>query len=486
MSAELKGFSTIFTETWEQFKTRALTILGVLLLTTLLIMVGVTLVGIVAALLLGGGQAAFEQLQQGQISGTIVLVFGLFFLVIMVLAMWSQSATIAVVVDDTMGVREALRVGWQRLWSMAWILALAGSIMMVGFMFFVVPGIIFAVSLMFALYPLYDDGLLGMDAVMASRRYVKGRWWNTFGKLLLIWLIAIVLDLIPLVGPFLYFLFTPFLLLFLVAMYRDLKETADEASGDERRGGWWLLALIGLTLPLIGIVVAFMSAGPQFLAYMQQTQNQAELQGGIVLPQDALQSSPNDQDRVDENIPVTTGIRQGVWRDPAGDVAAFGVGRWMDIEAVSVRTNSGFLVIEVQTQFPLTAAFNAASTTAQSFYRLATLYFDTDVDRQTGGQAGEEAGRSGYDFGLDITLEAPRNEPENGQVHVSLFRFENGLRKFLGPLADGQVLVQGDRIRLRLPYEVLGVRAGNQVRISFLEAFQEQGSGLSKDKLIDL
>jgi len=486
MSTELKGFSTLFTETWAQFKTRALTILGVLLLTTLLIMVGVTLVGIIAALLLGGGQAAFEQLQQGQISGIVVLVFGLFFLVILVLAMWSQSATIAVVVDDTMGVREALRVGWQRLWSMLWILGLAGSIIMVGFMLFVVPGIIFAVSLMFALYPLYDDGLRGMDAVMTSRHYVKGRWWNTFGKLLLIWLIAIVLDLIPLVGPFLYFLFTPFLLLFMVAMYRDLKETADDVSGEERRGGWWLLALIGLILPLIGIVVAFMNAGPQFFDYMQQAQNQGELQGGIIQPQNDMQVLPQDQGKVDENIPVTTVVRQGVWRDPVGDVAEFGVGRWMDIETVSVRADGGLLLIELQTQLPMTAAFNAASTTAQSFYRLATLYFDTDVDRQTGGRAGDEAGRSGYDLGLDITLEAPRNEPEKGQVHVSLFRFENGLRKFLGPLPDGQVRVQGDQIRLQVPYEILGVRAGNQVRMSFLEAFQEQGSGLSKDKLINL
>jgi hypothetical protein len=480
MSTELKDFSTLFNETWALFKTRALTILGVLFLTSLLVLAGMALLaGGIAALIPGGAQAAFEQLQQGQFNGTVVSALGVFFLVVMVLAMWSQSATLAVVVDDTMGVREALRVGWQRLWSMTWILALAGSIIMVGFMLFMVPGIIFTVSLMFALYPLYDDEeLRGMDAVMASRRYVKGRWWNSFGKLLLIWLIAIVFDLIPLVGPFLYFLFTPFLLLFLVAMYRDLKATAAEISPDEHRGGWWLLALTGLLLPLVGIVIACISAGPQFLASLQLTQQQEELQIGVV--------PPLDQDRVDDRIPISSGVGQGVWRDPVGDVSAFGVGRWMDIETVSVKADEGLLLIEVQTQLPLAAAFNAASTTAQSFYRLATLYFDTDVNRQTGGHPGDETGRTGYDLGLDITLEAPRNEPENGQVYVSLFRFENGLRKFFGPLPEGQVLVQGDLIRVRLPYEVLGVGPGDQVRMSFQEAFQEQGSGLSKDKIIDL
>ncbi len=486
MSMELKSFGTLFSETWALFKDRAPTILGVLLISTLALFGGITLIGIGAALAIGGKQALLAQVQQGQMSVQIILLLGIFFLLITILAMWSQSATLAAVVDDNLSVRGALQVGWRRLWAMGWILLLAGSIVMTGFLLFVVPGILFSISLMFALYPLYEDDLRGMDAVMASRRYVKGRWWNTLGKLLLIWLMAFVLDLIPLVGPFLYFIFTPFLFLFMVIMYRDLKATAVEASAHERRSGWWLLAAIGMLLPVVGMVAAVVSLGPRFPAFLQglDVAVHRQSQPGGMPP---VEYTVQEQEKSGfGDIPVIPAAGQSIWRDPVGDVAEFGVGRWMDIETVSVKPDAGTLLIDVQTSFPLTVAFNAASTTAQSLYRLATLYFDTDVNRGTGGAAGDDAGRSGYDFGLDITLEAPRNKPEKGQVHVGLFRIENGMRRFLGPLPDGQVNVQGNRIRLRLGYNQLGVRSGGRLRMSFIESFQKQGSGLSKDKIIDL
>lgn len=486
MSAELKSFGTLFSETWVQFKERALVILGVLLLTSLVVIVGAVVFGIVAALSFGGKEVALQQVQQGQLSMPVMLLFTLFFLVIMVLALWSQSATIAVAVDKSLGVWEALRAGWQRLWSVGWIFMLAGGIIITGFLLFIVPGIFFSVSLMFALYPLFDENIRGMDAIQTSHHYVKGRWWNTLGKLLLIWLIAIVLDLIPLVGQFLYFLFMPFLLLFLVAMYRDLKETAPEVTANSQRSIMWLFAVIGIIVPLAGTLAAVVSLGPRLPEILEQVRQETRIQVEPDMPRDTPQTSSGEQGFEPAEPPVSPGVKEGIWRDPVGDVAEFGVGRWLDIETVTVRVDTGTLQIDIQTDTPLAAAFNSASTTAQSLYRFATLYFDTDVNRETGGIAGDKEGRAGYDIGLDLTIEAPRNEPEKGQVHVSLFRFENGMRSFLGALPENEVQVSGNRIRLRLPYEILGVRAGNQLRISFVEAAQEQGSGLSKDKLIDL
>ncbi len=484
MRTEMKTFTTLFVETWEQFKLRGLTILGVVLLSTLAAIGGMVLVAAPAFFFFDDTQAAVDQLLQGRFTMQAMLIFGLVVVAGTILALWSQSAIIAVTIDDGLNIRGALRIGWQRLWAMGWILALAGSIVMAGFLFFIVPGIFFSVSLMFALYPLYDeDNLRGMDAVMASRRYVKGRWWNTLGKVLLVWLMAVALDLVPLVGPLLYYIFLPFFLLFMVTMYRDLKETVVEEATSERRSGWWLLAVIGMILPVVGMGAALVSLGPQLPALLQEA---GELTGQRSMPGRMPYPPGQEEQSVFGDIPVIPAAGQSIWRDPVGDVAEFGVGRWMDIETVSVKPDAGTLLIDVQTSFPLTVAFNAASTTAQSLYRLATLYFDTDVNRGTGGPAGDDAGRSGYDFGLDITLEAPRNKPEKGQVHVGLFRIENGVRRFLGPLPDGQVNVQGNRIRLRLGYNQLGVRSGGRLRMSFIESFQKQGSGLSKDKIIDL
>ncbi len=484
MNTALKNFGTLFTETWGQYKERALTILGVMLLIFMIIIGGMTLAGVVAGFTLGGFDTVVQQAQGGQFNLPVLLVFCLFFLVITVLVLWYQSAIIAVVLDDNMGVREALRVGWQRLWSVGWIFMLGGSILMSGFLLFLVPGILLSISLMFALYPLYDDDLRGMDALQASRSYVKGRWWNTLGKALIIWLIAIVLDLIPYVGPFVNLLFMPFLLLFFVAMYRNLKETATETMGDAGRTGMWLLAVLGFILMLAGMIGAVVSLGPQLPGLLQQTQSQADRQVDAQLPQVVPPISQSGEEEQDVLASTETG--DSIWHDPIGDVTEFGVGRWLDLQAVTVRADGGTLLIDLHTATPLSAAFNAASTTAQSIYRLAIVYFDSDVDRVTGGKAGKGAGRSGYDVGFDINLEAPRNDPENGQVHVGLFRLENGVRRFLGPLPEDHVQVRGNQIRLHLPYETLGIQAGNQVRMSFLEASQEQGSGLSKDKLIDL
>jgi hypothetical protein len=214
---------------------------------------------------------------------------------------------------------------------------------------------------------------------------------------------------------------------------------------------------------------------------------QAGYQTGPAGPREAVpEVSRKKQDTARQDVPVAAGTSRDIWRDPVGDVSEFGVGRWLDIETVSVKAETGFLAIDIQIHFPLAASFNAASTTSQSLYRLAVLYFDTDGNRQTGGTAGEDSGRSGYDFGLDVTLEAPRNAPEKGRIHVGLFRFDNDQRKFLGPLPENQVQVRGNQIRITVPYTVLGMQAGDQLRMSFVESFQKQGSGLAKDKLITL
>jgi len=487
MHTELKGFATLFSETWEQFKARGLTILGVMLASGLLILGSLLLLGIVTAVFMGGMESALHQVQQGPVNVLVVVIFALFFLLFILLAMWSQSATIAAAVDENIGVREALRVGWRKLWAMGWILLLVSAIVIMGFLFFVVPGILFSVSLLFALYPLYDDDIRGMDAVLTSHYYVKGRWWNTFGKLLLIWLIAIVFELIPFVGQILYIVFTPFLFLFLVAVYRDLKETVEPLPASTGRTRWWLLAGAGILVTIFGTIGAVVALGPQLPTILRQIQQQTGFQTGparsrVVVPR----ASRGKQDMTKAGVSVASTTRQGVWHDPVGDVSEFGVGRWLDIETVSAQADAGALTIDIQSHFPLSAAFNAASTTSQSLYRLAVFYFDIDGDRQTGGTAGKGSGRSGYDEGLDVTLEVPRNAPDKGQVHVGLFRFENGFRKFLGPLAENQVRVRGHQIRIIIPYTALGIQAGDQIRMSFVESFQKQGSGLSKDKLIDL
>ncbi|HHB75596.1 MAG TPA: hypothetical protein ENK84_03510 [Desulfobulbus sp.] len=484
-NSELKGFQDLFLETWAEYKSRGLTILGVMLVAGLIMLGILVLLGVVAAVFLGGMEHAVARIQQGQLNGSVTGIFALFFCIALVFGLWSQSATIAAAVDESLGVVGALKVGWHRLWAMGWILLLVSSIVITGFILFVVPGIFLSVTLMFALYPLYEEDLRGMDAVLASHYCVKGRWWNTFGKLLLIWLIALILDLIPFVGQVLYVLFTPFLFLFMVALYRNLRESSHaQPSGV---GLWWLMAGIGMILPVFGLVGAIVTLGPQLPTILQQIEQQYQEAGRIGSGRPPVAPHPlSPTTTTRPKVSVAGKEHQEVWHDPVGDTVDFGVGHWLDIATVSVRAADNILHLDIQMHFPLTAAFNAASTTPQPLYRPTVVYFDTDVDRRTGGRAGKKAVRSGYDYGLDITLESPRNAPKKGQVHVALFRVVNGMRKFLGPLPDNQVHAAGKSIQVALPYGTLGLQAGKKLRLSFVEFYQKQGSGLSKDKLIDL
>ncbi len=483
-NGELKGFKDLFLETWDEYKSRGLTILGVMLVAGLIMLGILVFLGLAAALFPGGIEHAVTQVRHGQLNGPVAAIFALFFCIALLFALWSQSATIAAAVDESLGIGGALKVGWRRLWAMGWVLLLVSSIVITGYFLFVVPGIFLSVTLMFALYPLYDEGLQGMDAVLVSHYCVKGRWWNTFGKLLLIWLIAIVLHLIPFVGQVLYVLFTPFLFLFMVGLYRNLRETTQVQPSSV--GRWWLMAGVGMILPVLGLIGAMVTLGPQLPMILHKIEQQYQEAGrvGSGRPSVAHRLSPTNTRT--SKVSVGQKEHREVWHDPAGDTVDYGVGHWLDIQTVSVQAINKTLHIAVRMHFPLAAAFNAASTTSQPLYRPAVIYFDTDVDRRTGGRAGKDAVRGGYDYGLDITLEVPRNAPRKGRIHVGLFRIVNGMREFLGPLPDNQVRTGMDYIQVALPYGTLGLQAGKKLRLSFVEFYQKQGSGLSKDKLINL
>lgn len=57
---------------------------------------------------------------------------------------------------------------------------------MLGYILFIVPGVILSVYLYFALYAHIIDGEVGIKALKQSYRVVKGQWWNTAWKLVIL------------------------------------------------------------------------------------------------------------------------------------------------------------------------------------------------------------------------------------------------------------------------------------------------------------
>lgn len=93
-------------------------------------------------------------------------------------------------------VAEALRMGVRYFLKNVAMSLLTLLIISIGLIFLILPGIWLAVSLMFGMYFIVLRGQGTIESLKSSFHLVKGRWWNTFGKLLFFGLLSLLL-LIP-------------------------------------------------------------------------------------------------------------------------------------------------------------------------------------------------------------------------------------------------------------------------------------------------
>ena len=253
MSTEIATFGALFNIAWDQFKQRALPLLAVMLISA--VVVGGLAMVLVLCVTLGG--AMLTHFTDERTAALLVILLAcVLLLTVITLVFWAQTALIALVVREDLGIIEAFQTGWEYLWPMGWVLTLASGIVITGFVLGILPGILFSVWFAFCMFVLLEEDHRGMDALIASREYIRGHWWNTFGKLLLLWLLSAAVSIIPFVGQIISLLFTPFFMLFLLAMYQDLKEARGAIVVDASPGTrifWWTLAILGLALPLVGL-----------------------------------------------------------------------------------------------------------------------------------------------------------------------------------------------------------------------------------------
>jgi hypothetical protein len=75
-------------------------------------------------------------------------------------------------------------LGRHRLLSLLWVGIIATVMIGVGLVLLIIPGIYLFVALAFAIPVLMLEGSRGMAAISRSMSLVSGRWWPTFGRLL--------------------------------------------------------------------------------------------------------------------------------------------------------------------------------------------------------------------------------------------------------------------------------------------------------------
>jgi hypothetical protein len=81
--------------------------------------------------------------------------------------------------------RPALRYAASRLHSIIWVTFLGGLIAVLGLILLVIPGVYLYISFAVAVPVLLTEGLKGRRALGRSRQLVKGRFWPTFGVVIL-------------------------------------------------------------------------------------------------------------------------------------------------------------------------------------------------------------------------------------------------------------------------------------------------------------
>lgn len=214
----LRGIDALFAAAWEVFQRRFGTLFAIYLL-MLVAAVGPPLLGAGIGVLL----SSVLPFGKGGIVGVCALVGG-----IGAFAGLSCGfgALVVAVLEEDLGVREAFARSWEKFLSFAWVSFLVGFVVSGGFLLLIIPGIIFSVWFFFAHFVIFDDDTRGMPALLKSRAYVSGRWFDVFLRLMLIWACSAAVGTVPLVGPLLTLVTVPFVMVYQALLFRDLKEAA--------------------------------------------------------------------------------------------------------------------------------------------------------------------------------------------------------------------------------------------------------------------
>lgn len=153
------------------------------------------------------------------------------FVFYMVTANLSWIAMVYVVDRDSKPM-EALKLGWEKLLPALWITLMGMVIIGLGFIAFIIPGIILGVWFCFALYIFILEDVGGWDAFKKSKEMVKGRFWEVLKRIavfyLSIMLIIFIADFFfsnnDIIDSIVGIIFLPYNIIYFYLMYKNFKE----------------------------------------------------------------------------------------------------------------------------------------------------------------------------------------------------------------------------------------------------------------------
>jgi|GEM_PF-445728 len=203
-TASLKKPTELLSEAWQLYKARWKTFLGIMVAPILLMLLAFLVFGV--GVLGVGFLESF--ISKSSIVNIVIYLVGFvlilaLFLAVIIIQFWSQVALIYAIKDseENIGIKESYKRGWRKIKPFIWVSILSSFIIIGGYIFFVIPGIIFTVWFIFAVYIVVAEDLKGMNAILKSREYVRNYWWQVLWRLLFLFIvITITLVVILLIG----------------------------------------------------------------------------------------------------------------------------------------------------------------------------------------------------------------------------------------------------------------------------------------------
>lgn len=167
----------LLADAWRLFSQNAIFLMGIYLIPLILTIFG---------------EVSLETMDRAHHGPVEIFVIAMTVLVIILVSTLGSIALIRGVANPKQ--RDILKLYKESLSLVLPLLAtavIAGVAVMIGFLLFVIPGIILMVFLAFAYFAVVFEKKWGTEAIAQSYRYVKGHWLSVFVRLLLIMFIAL-------------------------------------------------------------------------------------------------------------------------------------------------------------------------------------------------------------------------------------------------------------------------------------------------------
>jgi len=272
-AAALPGFKTELQRTWDILKAK------------ILIFVLIGLIGLAAITLVNGAWLALCGVLMSRVPPIFLLLMPVLALPLLILPMaCMMTAALFALKESVHTVTEALRLAVPRLLGMVWIGLLIWVMTNGGFLLLFVPGVVLNVWFFFAWYIFMEEKSTGINVLVQSREYVRGRFFPVLLRVLAVALlcgVAVAVSSIAVIIPVLGLLVIisvgalagMFFFVYGYVLYQDLRIRpgtirAHTLSRNEK--------LKKLTLGLAGaaaLLISFAWILPQKITAMRNTMN---------------------------------------------------------------------------------------------------------------------------------------------------------------------------------------------------------------------